>query len=56
MENANAPIILQVRSDGLIYMQPGMTVGQMLALLDTLREVILNLPVNTAAQTEPAKA
>lgn len=47
MEN-NATIILQIRSDGVIYVQPGLTVGKLLALTQALENMALNLPVSTA--------
>lgn len=45
--NADASIVLQVYTNGVIYIQPGTTVGKMLAVTQALEDMVLNIQINT---------
>lgn len=44
---ADANILVTVYTNGIIYIQPGTTVGKMLSVAQALEDMILNIQINT---------
>jgi len=43
----DANILVTVYTNGVIYIQPGTTVGKMLSVVQALEDMILNIQINT---------